>query len=180
MDNNNNDSFTGNSPVVNNNYYNNNQPNSMATASLVLGILAIISICCVYGSYLFGGIAITLALLSRGRNNKLSTNALIGTILSIIGMVISTVIIAIAVISIFSYGSFSDFMNEYETFYEEIYGEEFPFRSDTFNYDNNEDYYNDDNSNTYDYYNYFKDYFDEYDTTPVQPYVPDTLIISLD
>lgn len=175
---NNNDSFTGNSPVVNHNYYNTNQPNSMATAALILGILAIISICCVYGSYLFGGIAITLGLLSRGRDNKLNTNALIGIILSTIGMVISTVIIAIAVISIFSYGSLSDFMQEYESFYEEIYGEEFPFSSDTF--EHNEKYYNDDNSNTYDYYNYFKDYFDEYDITPVEPSLPDTLIISLD
>ncbi|KAB1434545.1 DUF4190 domain-containing protein [Candidatus Galacturonibacter soehngenii] len=179
MDNNNHDSFTGNSPVVNNNYYNHNQPNSMATAALVLGILAIISICCVYGSYLFGGIAITLALLSRGRNNKLSTNALIGTILSIIGMLISTVIIAILLISIFTSDRYSDFMNYYESLYEEIYGEEFPYGSDTFN-GNSEKDYKDDNSNTYDYYNYFKEYFDEYDTAPVQPTVPDTLSISFD
>lgn len=164
MDYNNNEPNSGNNPVLNNNYYNSNQPNAMATAALVLGILAIISICCVYGSYLFGGIAITLGLLSRGKNAKLSTNALIGTILSIIGMIISTVIIVIAVISImFSYGSVDDFIQEYESYYEEIYGENFPFNSDSFNYDY------DDNSTTYDY---------EDNNPPVQRDLPNTLTIT--
>ncbi|OYP00497.1 hypothetical protein CG709_11505, partial [Lachnotalea glycerini] len=63
MDFNNNQSIPENNSVnqTNNNYSNDNQANGMATASLVLGILAIISICCVFGSYVFGGIAITLA-----------------------------------------------------------------------------------------------------------------------
>jgi hypothetical protein len=121
---------------VNNNNYGNNQPNGMATAALVLGILAIVSICCVYGSYIFGGIAITLGLLSRGNNKKLSSNALIGTILSIVGMVISTIIIVITCITIFSrYSSVDDFLNDYESYYENIYGEDYPFDSDIFNYE---------------------------------------------
>lgn len=173
MDYNNNEPVSGNGPVINNNYYHNNQPNSMATAALVLGILAIISICSVYGSYIFGGISITLGLLSRGKNKKLTTNALIGTILSTIGMVISTVIIIIAVISILSYGSLDDFIQEYETFYEEIYGEDFPFDSDTFNYNYDN---GDDNSNTYDFYNYFNDDNEQ----PTQPAIPNTLIITLE
>jgi hypothetical protein len=170
MDYNNNEPDSGTNPVLNNNYYNTNQPNGMATAALVLGILAIISICCVYGSYLFGGIAITLGLLSRGKNAKLSTNALIGIILSIIGMVISTVIIVIAVISIlFSYGSLDGFMQEYESYYEEIYGDDFPFDYDSFNFDYDSDYYNDDNSTTYDY---------DDNNQPIQPDLPNTLTIT--
>lgn len=125
-----------NNQVNNNNNYGNNQPNGMATAALVLGILAIVSICCVYGSYIFGGIAITLGLLSRGNNKKLSSNALIGTILSIVGMVISTIIIVITCITIFSrYSSVDDFLNDYESYYESIYGEDYPFDSDIFNYE---------------------------------------------
>jgi hypothetical protein len=121
---------------ANNNFYSNNQPNGMATAALVLGILAIVSLCCIYGSYIFGGIAITLGLLSRGKDKKLSTNALIGVILSIVGMVISTVIITLYVIFFMTSGAIDTYMQEYETIYEDIYGEEFPFDSDTFNYDN--------------------------------------------
>lgn len=125
-----------NNQVNNNNYYNNNQPNGMATAALVLGILAVVSICCVYGSYLFGGIAITLGLLSRGKNNKLSSNALIGSILSIVGMIISTVIIIITCITLLSkYDSVNEFLNDYESYYESIYGDDYQFDSDIFNND---------------------------------------------
>lgn len=139
MDYNNNEIPPVNNQVNNNNLYTNNQPNGMATASLILGILAVVSICCVYGSYLFGGIAITLGLLSRGKNNKLSSNALIGTILSIVGMVVSTIIIVVSCITLLSsFGSFDEFMDAYESYYENIYGDEFPFDSDLFNNDFNE------------------------------------------
>ncbi|MFA9377727.1 MAG: hypothetical protein ACERKZ_13345 [Lachnotalea sp.] len=126
-------------PATNQVHYNNtNQPNRMASASLVLGILAIVSICCIYGSYIFGGIAITLALLSRDSKSKLSSNALIGMILSIVGMIVSTVIIVVSCIAFFSsYSSIDDFMKDYESYYESIYGDENPFNSDIFNEDEN-------------------------------------------
>lgn len=132
--------FNNNTPPVNNqvnnNYSSSNQPNPMATAALVLGILAVISICCIYGSYLFGGIAITLGLLSRGKNKKLNSNALIGTILSIVGMIISTIIIIITCITLYSkYDSVDAFLNDYKSYYESIYGEDNPFDSQIYNYE---------------------------------------------
>lgn len=155
MDYNNNEIPPVNNQANHNNFYSNNQPNGMATAALVLGILAIVSICCIYGSYIFGGIAITLGLLSRGKDNKLSSKALIGTILSIVGMLISTVIIVISCITIFSkYDSVDDFMTDYETYYESLYGDELPFDSDLFNY--------------------------EYDTQPEETTLPNTLTITID
>lgn len=155
---NNNESFSGDNPVPNNTYYSNKQ-NTMVTASLVLGILAVISICCVYGSYIFGGIAITLALLSRGKNTKLSTNAFISIILSVIGMIISTIIIVVIMYTaISSYGSFDNFIDNFDTYYEEIYGEEFPFSND-YNYN----------------YNYDGG---TYETQPEQPDLPNTLTIT--
>lgn len=153
MDYNNNDFQPADNQVNNNNYHSGSQPNGMATAALVLGILSIISICCIYGSYIFAGIAITLGLLSRGKN-KLNTNALIGIILSIIGMVISTVVIVIStVVLLSSYDSMDDFMNDYESYYEEFYGDELPFDYDSFDYD--------------------------YDTNPQESDLPNTLTITL-
>jgi hypothetical protein len=176
MDYNNNETMPGNKPVDHNandsNYYNGNQPNGMATASLVLGILAIISLCCIYGSYIFGGIGITLALLSRGKNTKLSTNALIGTILSVIGMIIATVLIVISVILVFSKYGFENYMEAYEAYYEEITGEEFPFDSDTFNYDE------DSNTFDFDYDNNNYDYDYDQDNQPQELDLPDMLTIT--
>ncbi len=155
MDYNNNEIPPVNNQVNHNNFYSNNQPNKMATAALVLGILAIVSICCIYGSYIFGGIAITLGLLSRGKDNKLSSKALTGTILSIIGMIISTVIIVILCIRLFaSYDSVDDFIDDYETYYESLYGEESFFDTDEFDYED--------------------------DTQPEEPVLPNTLTITID
>ncbi|WP_099466764.1 DUF4190 domain-containing protein [Konateibacter massiliensis] len=160
MDYNNNEPASENTPVPTSNYYDKNEPNGMATATLVLGILAIVSICCVYGSYIFGGIAIALGLLSRGKGTKLSTNALIGVILSIVGMAVSTFVLIFMVITmIASYGSMGNFLQDYNAYYKEIYGEDLPFDTDL--YDNEEydynDYYNDD------IFDYFYDYDYDYD-----------------
>lgn len=160
MDYNNNGPDLDNNPV---NYNNNTaKTNGMATAALVLGILAIVSICCVYGSYILGGIAITLGLLSRGKSHHLSTNAIVGITLSIVGMVISTVIIIFAVVTVFSsYGSMDNFMQQYESIYEEMYGDDFPFPYD----------FKGNGSNSYDYYD---------DSQPIQSDLPNTLIITLE
>lgn len=165
MDYNNNEPISENISVQNNND-NSNKSNGMATASLVLGILAVISICCVYGSYIFGSIAITLGLLSRGRHTKLSKNALIGTILSIVGMVISTFIIVLFCISILAnFGSFENFLNNYDAFYENIYGEDYPFDSNTF------DFNHDNSDSNYDIYE---------DEQPPELDLPNTLTIHFD
>ena len=63
----------------------------MAIASLVLGIVSILSCCCVYLSVVAGVVGVVLAILSKNKskNNKFEGLAIAGLICSIIGVVIS-------------------------------------------------------------------------------------------
>lgn len=62
-------------------------PNHMATASLVMGILAVVTCCCYFVAFIFGGLGIIFALLSR-TDEKMCGQAKAGLILSIVGFVI--------------------------------------------------------------------------------------------
>lgn len=62
-------------------------PNNMATASLVMGILALVSCCCYYGGLVFGGLGILFALLSR-TEKKMYGRAKAGLVLSVSGLVL--------------------------------------------------------------------------------------------
>lgn len=66
--------------------------NSMATASLVMGILALLG-CCFCGGFLFGGLGILFALLSR-TGEHMEGRARAGMILSIIALVCALLAIA--------------------------------------------------------------------------------------
>lgn len=61
-------------------------PNNMATASLVLGIIALITSCCYYTALPLSGLSILFGLLSRPEG-KFSTPAKAGMILSAIALV---------------------------------------------------------------------------------------------
>ncbi len=63
----------------------------MATASLVMGILGLVTACCCYGGFIFGGLGILFALLSRP-DGKLHGRAMAGMILSIVAIVLSLVL----------------------------------------------------------------------------------------
>jgi len=62
-------------------------PNNMATASLVMGIIACVTCCCL-GGFLFGGLGIIYAILSH-TERELRGQALAGIILSVIAMLLS-------------------------------------------------------------------------------------------
>ena len=62
-------------------------PNSMATASLVMGILSLVTCCCYYGTFIFGGLGILFALLSR-TEERMCSQAKTGLALSIAGLVL--------------------------------------------------------------------------------------------
>ena len=47
-----------------------NASNGLAVAALICSILSIVSVCCLYGAFVFGGLAIIFALLSRGSRKK--------------------------------------------------------------------------------------------------------------
>lgn len=69
---------------------------SLQTAAMVLGILSIVTACImtVYPPFIFGGLAIIFAILSKGSIAKLQQKAKIGVICSIIGLVLNCFIIA--------------------------------------------------------------------------------------
>lgn len=109
-----------------------NKKNSMATASLILGIASFSFICC-GGSIPLGALGIILALLSRV-DGPMHNHAKAGMILSSIGFVLSLVVYGITVASLILSGEFSDIMEDYQYFYE--YGDEYD------NYEIDEDYFN--------------------------------------
>lgn len=63
----------------------------LAIASLVLGILSILSCCCVYLAVILGVVGIVLAIISKSKSlaGKMETMATVGMILSILGVVIA-------------------------------------------------------------------------------------------
>lgn len=71
----------------------------LAIASLVLGILAVISCCCWYLSIILGVVGIVLAVISKSKSStgKMETMALVGMILSILGIVLALVYVIWAV-----------------------------------------------------------------------------------
>ena len=47
-----------------------NASNGLAVAALICSVLSIVSVCCLYGAFVFGGLAIIFALLSRGARKR--------------------------------------------------------------------------------------------------------------
>lgn len=97
------DSSTTNSGsyYVNNNYTAAEEPvsNGFAIASLVMGILSILTCCCTITGILFGILGIIFYFVqAKDSEGKRPTQATIGLILSIIGIVIAIVSIAGAVL----------------------------------------------------------------------------------
>lgn len=69
----------------------------LATASMVLGIISLVSILCCC-PFIFSAIGIVLALLSKGASSVLKPRAKTGLILSIVGMCVSLVLTAFTII----------------------------------------------------------------------------------
>lgn len=75
---------------------------SMAGMSVWLGITSIIFYSTGFIAIILGGVAIVLALLSRGNSKKLSRQAIIGLVIGIIGVSITYITIAIIAYRIFT------------------------------------------------------------------------------
>ncbi len=69
---------------------------SLATASLVLGIISLVSMLCCC-PFVFSAIGIVLALLSKGAESTLRPRAKTGLVLSITGIVISLILVAFTI-----------------------------------------------------------------------------------
>ena len=73
------------------------ESNGMSLAALIFGILSLLFSAAVLPTFLFGPMALTLGLLSRGEK-KLGSQASIAVILAVISAVISLVVTVVAVI----------------------------------------------------------------------------------
>lgn len=99
-----------------------------ATASMVLGILAVISAFFLptYPPIICGGLSIILGLLSKGNDKAMLPNAKVGLLTGILGMVINVLIVGSIVVMIFTNPaykqSFHDQLNQYSEY---LYGESF-------------------------------------------------------
>lgn len=114
--------------------------NGMVIASLVMGILSVVVICCGF-SWTFGALGILFAILSR-KNGPMEPQAKIGLGLSIAGTIIGIVILLVAILGNSTY--YSNFMEEYERFYNE-YEDRGSFNSQTpFDFDDYLEGYGDD------------------------------------
>lgn len=101
--------------------------NSLAVAAMSLGILALIFTFTftVYPTLVFGGLAIILALLSKGTDPKMHSNAKTGVIIATVGISFDIVIVTAVLLLIFSPYADPEYRKEFDTMYEQIYGESF-------------------------------------------------------
>lgn len=126
--------YNSNIPVNNEEKTKARAAEGLARASMVLGILSIAGVfCCM--PFVFSGIGITLAILSKGASSYYSKQAKTGLTCSIIGLVASFIltvfIIIVQFVMLFSMagkdGDFwKDIRSQYEQQYEKMYGQELP------------------------------------------------------
>lgn len=96
-------------------HYEEKHSSGFATASIVLGIVAIVTFCCIYAAMPCGALSIIFALLSRGGERTFSGNAKIGLTLGIVGLSLCFLAYLCAVLLIvLTPGGIDAFMMEYE------------------------------------------------------------------
>ncbi len=94
---------------------------SMAIASLVLGIAGLVMSCCIYPAIIFGSLAIIFALLSRGGELTLSGYSKAGLILGIIGIVCGILFLVYGIFILFvQFGGIEGYMQYIEDFMREM------------------------------------------------------------
>lgn len=86
----------------------------LAIASLVLGIVSLLSCCCVYLSVVAGVVGVVLAILSKNKSkeNKFEGMAMAGLVCSIIGVVLSVGYIIFGV-AMMNSPAYQDIMEQY-------------------------------------------------------------------
>jgi len=107
---------------------------TLAAASMILGILSIVSVFC-FIPFVFSAIGITLAILSKGASKYYSNQGRFGLLCSIIGLAASFIltifVVVVEFLTLFSgtNGTGSLWENveqKYEQQYEDVYGKEMP------------------------------------------------------
>lgn len=99
-------------------------PSSMSVASLAMGILSIVTVCCPALSIILGALGIIFSLLSRKRREKLNGNAQIGLIISILGLILGFFVTIGSIIYVVKELN-SDQMPQYLEQYKELLGDDY-------------------------------------------------------
>ena len=100
-----------------------NASNGLAVAALICSVLSIVSVCCLYGAFVFGGLAIIFALLSRGARKKTYEAARTALLMGTAGVLISVVITIGSFITVSrQYGGFDKFLERYTYTLEQNFG----------------------------------------------------------
>ena len=76
----------------------NKRSESMATASFILGLIALLTCGCIYSALVCGALGMILALLSRGGEMKLNIYGKTGLILSSVGLILSIAFYAVMLV----------------------------------------------------------------------------------
>lgn len=105
-------------------YRYNETGSGMANAAMILGIIAIVSSITftIYPPFILGGIAIVLALLSKGRRPKLLSKAKTGIICATTGLILNTIIVTASITLLFTN---PDVRNQVNETFEKQYGMSF-------------------------------------------------------
>ena len=101
---------------------------AFATASLVLGIIAILSAFTgtVFPPLVCGGLSIILALLSKGNDRVMLPNAKVGVLTGILGLILNVLVVASAFLLLLTEPELKeDFHRQLNQYYEYFYGESF-------------------------------------------------------
>ena len=99
---------------------------SLATASMILGIISILStiLMTLYIPMILGSIAIVLAILSKGSKNNMPGQATAGIVCGAGGLVVNVGIFTAALVFVFSHPEIlQETARTYDTFLEQYYGE---------------------------------------------------------
>lgn len=117
-----------------------NASNGLAVAALICSVLSIVSVCCLYGAFVFGGLAIIFALLSRGARKKTYGAAHTALLIGTAGVLISVVITIGSFITVSrQYGGFDKFLERYTYTLEQNFGIDLNPGSDNSSTDNGSD-----------------------------------------
>lgn len=94
--------------------YTNKRSESMAMASVILGIAALLTSGCIYAALICGSLGIIFALLSRGGFLTMTTQAKTGLFLSAAGLILTILFYAVMIAFVLNYyGGFDGLMQEY-------------------------------------------------------------------
>lgn len=92
----------------------NKRSDSMATASFVLGMISLLTSGCIYFALVCGALGIILALLSKGGEYTMNSQAKLGLVLSTLGLIFTIVIfVGMIAFTMYYYGGIDGVMQEY-------------------------------------------------------------------